>query len=740
MTDTVIQIKRSTSNSAPLLEPGELAYTGNGDVLFIGSPSGTDTANVIAIAGKRFPGVLTANQALVANNSSWIDAVKTAKLIVGATNETINVTSISTDGTLATVSNSSIATSWAIKNYIDNQVGATSLNGLTDVDISSPANNNILVYDAAAGQWENHTISGTPFEVDVDFTGHNITVGLPDSVTVDNVLSTNTFTVTDTTESSNTTTGAATIAGGLGVAKKINTREIAIGNSTVYSSANGTAVSTENVLATGTVNAATLSVGSWVVANTSGVFTSGVVNADIVQVGTKFKANTTQVTIANDVALSANGTTGTAGQVLTSNGTTVYWSTINADITAVTAGDGLTGGGSSGDVTLDIGAGNGITVNATAVAVNAGVGVESNSTGVHVKVGNSQLVANSTGLFVDQSNIDHDSLSGFVSNEHIDHSSVSISAGNGLSGGGNLTATRTLSVVANSGIIANTDGVFVNPGTGVTVNSTGVHIGQAVGTTDNVTFNVLTVNGNTALGNANTDNVSINGGVNTNILPQANVTYNLGSQDQTWFSVHANTVHAEYGVFDHDVTISGNLSVTGSLVTINVSTLAVTDSLIQLASNNTSSDTLDIGFYGNYQIGGGSHEHAGMFRDATDNRFKLFYGLTEAPSTTIDTGHASYNTGTLEAYLLAGALIANSTAVNITANSTVSSALVANSLTLTTALEVASGGTGRATLSNNAVVFGNGTGQVGLASGSNGQILQIVSNVPTFASLDGGTF
>jgi hypothetical protein len=40
--------------------------------------------------------------------------------------------------------------------------------------------------------------------------------------------------------------------------------------------------------------------------------------------------------------------------------------------------------------------------------------------------------------------IDHDSLAGFVTNEHVDHSGVTITAGRGLTGGGDLTSTRTL--------------------------------------------------------------------------------------------------------------------------------------------------------------------------------------------------------------------------------------------------------------------------------------------------------
>lgn len=45
--------------------------------------------------------------------------------------------------------------------------------------------------------------------------------------------------------------------------------------------------------------------------------------------------------------------------------------------------------------------------------------------------------------------VNHDGLSGFVADEHIDHSGVYITAGNGLSGGGNLTATRTIDLDLN---------------------------------------------------------------------------------------------------------------------------------------------------------------------------------------------------------------------------------------------------------------------------------------------------
>jgi hypothetical protein len=74
----LIQIKRSlTTATAPSLANGELAFTANGDHLFIGSNGAS-----ITIAGKFNPGVLTANQALVANGTSGIDKIITANAVV----------------------------------------------------------------------------------------------------------------------------------------------------------------------------------------------------------------------------------------------------------------------------------------------------------------------------------------------------------------------------------------------------------------------------------------------------------------------------------------------------------------------------------------------------------------------------------------------------------------------------------------------------------------------------------
>ena len=46
----------------------------------------------------------------------------------------------------------------------------------------------------------------------------------------------------------------------------------------------------------------------------------------------------------------------------------------------------------------------------------------------------------------------HDNLSGFVANEHIDHSGVTLTAGDGLTGGGDITTNRTFNVGAGVGV------------------------------------------------------------------------------------------------------------------------------------------------------------------------------------------------------------------------------------------------------------------------------------------------
>lgn len=98
-------------------------------------------------------------------------------------------------------------------------------------------------------------------------------------------------------------------------------------------------------------------------------------------------------------------------------------------------------------------------------------------------------IGNAIGAFSGSVQVDHDSTTNFVANEHIDHTSVTLTAGNGLTGGGDISTNRTFAVGA---------------GTGVTVNANDIAIGQDVGTGDSPTFTNLTLSGDLTVNGSTT--------------------------------------------------------------------------------------------------------------------------------------------------------------------------------------------------------------------------------------------
>lgn len=547
MSNNLIQIKRSTTtavtNTTPSISSGELVFTSNGYILAIGDPA--NSANVISIGGARFPGTLTANQALVANSTSGIDKVIVANLVP---------TSI-----------------WAN--------GAAGISG------------QVLASNSSGGVYWN-----TP---------------LPSVVGSDTQVQFNDG-------------GALGADSGLTFNKTSDT------------------LSTNNVFATSVVNAATLSVGTSVV------------------------ANSTRLVLGATVGLEANGSIGVAGQVLHSNGTTAYWSNTTADITEVVAGDGLTGGGTTGSVTVNVGSGNGISVSADAIRVQ-------------------------------QAN----------------------------------------------GIAVDAGGVRVDGGSTLTVNSSGAHVNTNLSITSITTSGGASINGNAKLGDTSSDVISLNGVVNTDIMPSANVTYNIGNNTVRWNEIHASNVHSVTGYFDGSVEISGDLIVTGNVTTVNVNSVVVSDPMIYLAGNNYSSDLVDIGLAANY-YDGVAQRHTGFFRDATDGVWKLFANSTQELSgnNVVNTSASGYTTATLEAYLNSAGLVSNATHVAITANSNVNVAIIANTLTLSSPLATTSGGTGTGTYAVGDLLVGNSSNSLTkLAAGSDGYVLQINgAGVVAWNTLDGGVF
>lgn len=86
------------------------------------------------------------------------------------------------------------------------------------------------------------------------------------------------------------------------------------------------------------------------------------------------------------------------------------------------------------------------------------------------------------------------------------------------------------------------------------------------------------------------------------------------------------------------VALNGNLTVTGTMTSIQASNVQISDSNICLAYDNPA-NSLDIGFYGSYVSGG--RKWWGLYRNYINGRAYLFRDLTIEPTTTVNSG--SYN-------------------------------------------------------------------------------------------------
>jgi hypothetical protein len=362
----------------------------------------------------------------------------------------------------------------------------------------------------------------------------------------------------------------------------------------------------------------------------AGKFNPGVLTANqaLVANGT---SGIDKIITANAVVttLTANGSTGTAGQVLNSNGTVAYWADPASSSFTIAADSGTSDTFNTGETLTFVG-GNGLTTT----------------------VSNNQITIDAT-------------------------------AG------------------TDGGLASNATGLFVVAGSGLVTNSTGVHVGSANGI------------------NVQADTVGLTTG--------------------STLTVNSTGVHVNSALSITDLSLSGNLTVLGTLSTIDTTNLTVQDSLIELANGNASSDLLDIGLYG--QFGSSGAKYTGLFRDATDGVYKLFTGSQTEPTTTVDTAAAGYTTATLQAFLTSGGLVSNSTAVTLTANSTLAVNITANSLSLSTPLAVTSGGLGLSSIATGAILVGNGSGTATvLSAATDGFVLQSNGTSVVYGTLDGGTF
>ena len=274
----------------------------------------------------------------------------------------------------------------------------------------------------------------------------------------------------------------------------------------------------------------------------------------------------------------------------------------------LTAGDGLTGGGTiAASRTFTVGAGDGITVNADDIQVDATV---LRTTGDEVISASAQVSL--TGL------------SDYDANDHIDHTSVSITAGNGLTGGGDISSTKTIDIGQGDGINVTANDIGVD---GTVLRTTGDNVVSASAqltadydsrylntTGDGVISSSAQVDLENVIGN--TDDVSegssnlyyTDARVKTKMNAEGAISASvISSPSQGTVRLRTNGVAADADTglqtgdsptfsgltVSNNVTINGDLSVLGTKTELQVATLNVEDKNITIASGAADSSAAD---------------------------------------------------------------------------------------------------------------------------------------------------
>ena len=89
-----------------------------------------------------------------------------------------------------------------------------------------------------------------------------------------------------------------------------------------------------------------------------------------------------------------------------------------------------------------------------------------------------------------------------------------------------------------------------------------------------------------------------------------------------------------------DLIVNGDFTINGQNFAASATSIVIEDNMVQLAHENAA-NTVDLGIVVAYNDG--TAKHAGIVRDVSDNKWKLFKGVTTEPSTTVDFSEGSFD-------------------------------------------------------------------------------------------------
>jgi hypothetical protein len=304
----------------------------------------------------------------------------------------------------------------------------------------------------------------------------------------------------------------------------------------------------------------------------------------------RFTINATAVTIANDAALVANGSTGTAGHVLHSNSTGVYWAADDQGVTSVASGNGITGGTIVNTGTLYVTQGTGVVVNTSGVHVNAAY-INTISANSATYLGAAGNFGNASGIYT----------SGLVNATTVN--ATTLQTGAGFSANGTQVTAADLLVTGN--LIVNGTTVTLNTATldvkdlnitlakgtasAAAANGAGITVDGAAATLTYINAsNTWLSNINFTVGNTGS-NVSVNSTAFVGNVVATAVSGNLTG------NVTATTISGNLTGNVAAVTITGNL--TGNVVatTVNATTINATANIVVGANVLVNTSVLLIG-------------------------------------------------------------------------------------------------------------------------------------------------